>query len=150
MPIPDFTDYGLLPQGVHDCTVEEAGQFLCSNERRKEIWAGLLDFFQWIMQFPRPDAIFVDGSYVTDKPLPGDVDVIVDVTTCAVADQQLWMNAWAQNRDYAKAQFSVDFYPIVVGQDHDFSAFFQYIRVDEALRRGVSLTTRKGILRVQP
>jgi hypothetical protein len=43
----------------------------------------------------------------------------------------------------------VDFYPFVVGQGNDFSAFFQYVRVEEALRRGIAPTVRKGILRVE-
>jgi hypothetical protein len=149
MPIPGFTEYGILPEGVHDCTIPEAEQFCCLNDRRTEIWTGLQNFIGWAAGYPRPDSILIDGSFVTDKPLPSDVDIVIDVTTCDAAGQQTWMDAWAANADNIKAQHGVDFYPFVIGNGNDFSAFFQYVRVDEALRRGIPPTVRKGILRVQ-
>jgi hypothetical protein len=148
MAIPDFTQYGLLPQGVHDCTFPEAAAFLCSNEHRSGIWTGLQNFIEWTSTFPQPDAFLIDGSYVTDKALPNDVDIVIDITSCSNDDQQIWIAAWAAHHEYAKATFSVDFYPFSVGVGSDFSAFFQYVRVDEALRRGIPPSVRKGILKV--
>jgi hypothetical protein len=149
MPIPGFTEYGILPEGVHDCTIPEAEHFCCSNNRRIEIWAGLQNFIKWASKFPRPDCILIDGSFVTDKLLPSDVDIVVDITNCDTVDQKKWMDAWAANADNIKAEDGVDFYPFVIGNGNDFSVFFQYVRVDEALRRGIPPTVRKGILRVQ-
>lgn len=148
MAIPNFTEFGLLPQGVHECTLLEAESFLCSNDHRSGIWAGLRNFLDWSEALPKPTAFLIDGSYVTDKVLPNDVDVIVDTTHCTAAEQQLWVEAWAQNHEHAKAAFSVDFWPFVVGVGNDFSAFFQYVRVEEALRRGIPPAVRKGIIRV--
>lgn len=148
MAIPDFTQYGLLPQGVHECTIPEAQAFLCSNEHRSRIWAGLQNFLDWARVLPQPDAFLIDGSYVTDKVLPNDVDVIVDTTHCIAADQQLWVEAWAVHHERAKVDFSVDFWPVVIGIGNDFSAFFQYVRVEEALRRGIPPAVRKGIIKV--
>ena len=148
MAIPEFTQYGLLPQGVHECTIPEAQAFLCSNEHRAIIWAGLQNFLNWAQGLPSPDAFLIDGSYVTDKALPNDVDVIVDTTLCTPADQQIWVEAWAEHHEHAKNAFSVDFWPVVIGVGNDFSAFFQYVRVEEALRRGIPPAVRKGLIRV--
>jgi hypothetical protein len=148
MPIPNFTEHGLLPAGVHECTFAEAGAFLCLNERRNDIWSGLQNFLVWASEFPAPDAFLIDGSYVTDKPLPGDVDVVVDITGCSQVDQAVWVTAWAQHHAYAKDAFLVDFYPFAIGEGSDFSAYFQYVRVEEALQRGIPPTVRKGILKV--
>jgi hypothetical protein len=148
MAIPEFNQYGLLPQGVHDCTFLEAQALLSYNERRSEIWTGLQNFLQWAQALPASSAILIDGSYVTDKVLPSDVDVIVDTTQCTAHGQNLWVQAWADQCEFAKATFSVDFYPIVVGVGNDFAAFFQYVRVEEALRRGIPPAVRKGILKV--
>lgn len=148
MAIPQFTEHGLLPSGVHECTFAEAEAFLCLNERRTDIWAGLENFLVWAAAFPTPDAFLIDGSYVTDKTQPADVDVVVDITGCSDAEQATWFDIWAQHYAYAKAQFLVDFYPFVIGEGNDFSAYFQYVRVEEALQRGIAATVRKGILKV--
>lgn len=150
MPVPAFTQYGLLPAGVHQCTFAEAQACLCSNQHREQVWDGLIQFAQWAVRLPSPDAYLLDGSFVTDKPLPKDIDLVVDVTGCSQADQLNWFAAHAAHHAVAKQQFSVDFYPFVIGLGNDFSAFFQYVRVDEALRRGIPPTVRKGILRVAP
>ncbi|WCT73264.1 hypothetical protein PQ455_16845 [Sphingomonas naphthae] len=148
MAIPQFNQHGLLPEGVHDCTFLEAQAFLCSNEHRSAIWARLQRFLDWAAAFPRPAAFLIDGSYVTDKPLPNDVDVIVDVTSCSTEQQKQWFAVWAEQHEFAKLTFSVDFYPFAIGLGSDFSAFFQYVRIEEALRRGIAPTVRKGILKV--
>lgn len=148
MPVPAFTQQGILPAGVHACTFLEAEQFLCSNQRRIEIWQGLQGFLRWAQGLPKPTAVLIDGSYVTDKALPGDVDIVVDITACNGPEQQIWFQTWSASQDAIKARFQVDFYPFVVGHGNDFSSFFQYVRVDEALRRGISPAERKGILRV--
>ena len=104
----------------------------------------------WVAGLPQPALIYVDGSYVTDKPVPGDVDVVVDVSGCDTEGQQHWLQEWAANHDQVKAVHHVDFYPVVCGPGHDFVAFFQYVRAEEALRRGIGLDVRKGILQVTP
>ena len=110
MPIPEFTEQGLLPAGVHSCTLPEAQQILCSNDRRITIWDGLLGFLEWAAPLPAPDGFLIDGSYVTDKPLPGDVDVVVDITGCSEAQHQEWFAAWEHNYTFVKETFEVDFY----------------------------------------
>lgn len=149
MPVPDFTENGILPAGIHECSLLEAAQFLCLNERRTEIWTGLTEFLNWSDQFPNPTALLIDGSYVTDKALPGDVDLVVDITACLEPDQAMWFEAWEAHHEHVKQNYLVDFYPVVVGDGNDFSAFFQYVRVEEALRRGIAPNIRKGILRVE-
>jgi hypothetical protein len=148
MAIPIFTECGILPAGVHDCTLAEAEAFLAINEPRSAIWNGLQGFFRWTGPLPAPTSFLIDGSYVTDKATPNDVDVVVDLTGCSNIEFQAWNQIWASHREYAKVNFSVDFYPAVAGIGNDFSAFFQYVRIDEALQRGMSPDVRKGILRL--
>lgn len=148
MAIPQFTECGILPAGVHDCTLVEAEAFLAVNEPRAAIWTGLEGFLRWTEPLPAPSCFLIDGSYVTDKVSPNDVDVVVDLTGCSIVDIQAWTERWASHHDYAKVTFSVDFYPAVAGMGNDFSAFFQYVRIDEALRRGMAPDVRKGILRL--
>jgi hypothetical protein len=150
MPLPAFTERGILPEGIHHCTLDEAQQLLCANDTRETIWNGLMGFMVWATQYPAPDAFLLDGSFVTDKPLPGDIDVVVDVTGCSESDREAWYRAFFAGHQFTKDNFRVDFYPFVIGLGKDFSAFFQYVRVEDALLRGLGPNTRKGILRVEP
>lgn len=143
-----FNDYGILDAGVHACTFHEAAEFLCGNQRRLEIWQGLTGFLEWSKALPSPTAYLLDGSFVTDKAAPSDVDVVVDITSCSKHDRENWINVWRNQHDHVKESYLVDFYPFIVGEGNDFSAFFQYVRMDEALRRGIPPEIRKGILRV--
>lgn len=150
MPVPGFTTHGLLPPGVHPCSMAEAAAALCTSEQRKTIWAGLEGFVGWAAKLSGPTNLYVDGSYVTDKPIPGDVDVVVDISACDAAGQAQWLQAWVDSHQHVKVTYHVDFYLMVIGHGNDFVAFFQYVRAEEALRRGIGLDVRKGILQVTP
>lgn len=110
MPVPDFTDNGLLPAGIHGCSLAEAEEVLSSNPRRAEIWQGLLRFIDWADPLPPPTSMLIDGSYVTDKPLPGDVDVVVDITECSSEDRQLWFDSWSAQHGFVKDNFLATIY----------------------------------------
>jgi len=148
MPIPKMTEFGLLPEGVHACTAEEAEGAFCHNDRRAAIWAGFRRFVQQTEHLQPPSEILVDGSFVTDKELPNDVDVVVDVSGCDDAGKSSWFDMFRANHQQIHSDHHVDFYPVVVGQGNDFSAFFQYVRAKDALDRGIDPSVRKGILRM--
>ena len=74
--------------------------------------------------------------------------MVVDITSCDETARRQWFEAWFLNRQHSKDAFHVDFYPFVVGEGKDFSAFFQYVRVEDAFLRGLEPSVRKGILRV--
>jgi len=147
MPIPQLDKTGLLPAGIHNCTLAEIAEFFCTNDARREIWDGFGKFLEWIASKPQPSAILVDGSFTTDKSVPSDVDVVIELSTLSAVDQSHWVKAWSISHDWAKKQFSTDFYPVVT-HGSDFSAYFQYVKIEDALNRGLPLGLRKGILRV--
>lgn len=150
MPLPVLNDFGLLPAGVHDCDGDEIHANFCASPAREAIWQAFQGFLRWAETQPGPFTIFVDGSFVTDKAAPSDVDVAVDITGCSKADQDVWLIAYHREHARLKREFKTDFYPVIIGAGHDFTAFFQYVRVDEALARGAPDGTRKGILRLVP
>lgn len=83
MAIPRFNEDGWLPDGVHDCTLEEAAkQFgaFQSNDRRPELWAGFREFVRETKACGLLDAILVDGSFVTADPAPHDIDLVLVVS----------------------------------------------------------------------
>lgn len=148
MPIPALNDFGLLPAGVHDCVGPEVQENFCGNPARAAVWQAFQGFLEWAYTMPGPISVLVDGSFVTDKPVPGDVDVAIDISACAAADQDAWLIAYHREHERLKRDFRTDFYPVLDGVGHDFTAFFQYVRVDDALARGAPNGVRKGILRL--
>ena len=82
MPIPDFDADGLLPAGVHDVTVEDIrvrfGVFR-GGEQRPILMAKLEAFIAEARSSEVIVEVLVDGSFVTAKPDPNDVDLILIV-----------------------------------------------------------------------
>ncbi len=75
--IPEFRDDGYLPEGLHAATEAEVTFRFGTAGRKRTLLA--LRLRRWIelarlVQAPR---LFVDGSFVTAKPEPGDVDAII-------------------------------------------------------------------------
>ena len=148
MPIPALDLHGFLPNGVHLCTIEEVENIFCWNECRLEIWRGGLQFLSELITRNMAYPIYIDGSFITDKKLPGDVDVVLDLTHADDFTQFLCVKMFQSERESIKARYHVDFCPNLPG-NNDFSAFFQYIGPKTATIKGLNNKYRKGILRVE-
>lgn len=77
-PIPSFVngDY-YLPKGLHRCTIKEIEESLLFSDRRKTVWRLFTDFtFRLHTLGITPQAALVDGSFVTKRTNPGDVDFV--------------------------------------------------------------------------
>jgi hypothetical protein len=80
MPIPALTTDGFLPEGVYACTLEEVrerfGQFQ-ESDCRCRLFERLEDYVRNASASGVVRAIIVDGSFVTSKNAPGDIDLII-------------------------------------------------------------------------
>ena len=148
MPIPALDLHGFLPNGVHICTIEEIENTFCWNEHRSKIWRGGLKFLSKLITRDMDFPIYVDGSFITDKKLPGDVDIVLDLTQADDFKQFLGVKMFQSEREIIKMEYCVDFCPNLPG-NNDFSAFFQYIGPKMATIKGLNDKYRKGILRVE-
>ena len=75
--IPEFRTDGYLPEGVHVATEAEVTfRFGTDTSRRRRL---ALRLRRWIELSRAVSAkrLFVDGSFVTAKPEPNDVDAVV-------------------------------------------------------------------------
>ncbi len=71
--VPDFTRGGLLPPGVHWGTWEEVVSRFGGNGPRRELLAGLRAALENLRD-AGCRTVYIDGSFVTEKDLPGDYD----------------------------------------------------------------------------
>jgi hypothetical protein len=74
MPIPAFVD-GRLPPGTHPCTWEELETCFSLGDRRQELTVALHGFFDSARDCGFA-GIVVGGSYVSEGPNPGDLDLL--------------------------------------------------------------------------
>jgi hypothetical protein len=77
VPIPAFRRDGYLPEGLHGASEEEVVARFGQPSLRREYLLGRLR--RWLERARAVGArrFFVNGSFVTEKAEPGDVDAVV-------------------------------------------------------------------------
>jgi hypothetical protein len=82
--IPLFNEHGCLPEGIYDCTMEEAAQRFGdfqSSDRRPQLWDKFIEFMREAKSCGFIDAVLLDGSFVTAENAPNDIDLVVVVSS---------------------------------------------------------------------
>lgn len=90
--------------------------------------------------------VFIDGSFVTDKTLPKDVDVTLELPPASPEVLKIFLASRVFDRTFVKGAFHVDVLPTFGPQD--FRQWFQKLRPEEAHLRGLKAGDTKGILRM--
>lgn len=148
MAIPQLNADGLLPEGVHDCSLDEVGKVFgqfALGSHRDDLFERLCRYVADVRLARVAVEIIVDGSFVTDKHDPGDIDLLVvlradhDFTSRL---RPLDYNVISKRR--VQTRFGFDVLPAVEGgADHDrYLDFFQDVKERPGLR--------KGVLRIRP
>jgi len=75
--IPEFDENGNLPPGIHHATLQEIIERFGVRKslKRCSLTNNLQDFFSFIKDYAI--GVYVDGSYITSKLAPNDIDLIV-------------------------------------------------------------------------
>ena len=137
--IPEFNQYGYLPAGIHNATLAQVKQrFGSGRAERREIFQGLQSLVNVLRTQRKTVAqLQVDGSFVTDKGCPQDVDCIVVVTKdfdfASPAAQQLL---------HAQELFHTHLFTFI---EHDQRRYRELLRFFGHDRDGMS----KGLLEVK-
>lgn len=150
MPVPDFDQFGLLPDGVHSCTVEEVKNKLAWNAQRIRLTDLLWEF---IAQELRPrfeivPPIVLNGSYVTSENCPSDINLVLVLRD--LPDNQQWEGQMLYQRNPDLLQrYQVDMRPGLERLNQDFVAYFKGLRPQIAFAKGLRYTHTKGLLRLE-
>lgn len=117
------------------------------NGRRIELFSKFQQFVALARSFELFSTIFLDGSFVTDKAAPGDIDVVLVIPRAHVAQLIAHPNArQIMNTHRIKQTFEVHLF--IQPPPSGMVEFFQSLRPDEAIRRNVAPDQRRGILEV--
>ena len=80
MSIPELNEAGLLPEGIHDASKEDLresfGRFQ-RTDRRSALYKKLSEFMGELRATGLIAAVIVDGSFVTSKDEPSDIDMML-------------------------------------------------------------------------
>ena len=77
MPIPKLQDNGFLPPGLYIADLNEIRERFGQTSERRRMLFGRLRTFVELARYVEALRMFVDGSFVTAKTEPGDVDVVI-------------------------------------------------------------------------
>lgn len=143
--IPDFISipgalWPLLPPGIHNASMQEFSERFVYNDKRRVLYEGLMlgltDIFNAGCQ-----QVFIDGSYVTAKPEPGDYDLCWDIQGVNPDLLDPVFGDFSKKRENQKRKFGGEYFPFSILEPpaHSFLTFFQ---TDKATG------TQKGIIRI--
>jgi hypothetical protein len=78
--LPDFTENGLLPEGIHRTTFEEFEKrfvYFDVSDRRYRLFDRLRELYHQACRSGIVKRFLVVGSFVTSKPEPNDFDCLL-------------------------------------------------------------------------
>jgi len=78
MPLPEFNEFGDLPEGIHPATFAEVtARFGSGTTQRIAVTDRLQRIYQLAVATGHLDRLIIFGSYVSDGSEPNDVDVVL-------------------------------------------------------------------------
>lgn len=129
-----------LPPGIHLATWPELVKRFGTNERRRDILAGLLRALQALKAAGCRRA-FIDGSFVTSKEVPGDFDGCWDHNGVDFDALDPVLLNFEGHREAQKAKFEGELFIAATQADELGTRFLDFFQLD---RDGRS----KGIIQI--
>ena len=150
MPVPDFDRYGLLPGGVHGCTMEEVEAALAWNEQRRQLTSRLREFItnEVSTRFVVIPPVVLDGSYVTAKEKPSDINLILELHELPDL-QKMQAVDLCQRRPEILLRYQIDLNTALQPSGKNFVAYFSSLDPREAIAMNLYHDHKKGLLRLR-
>ena len=125
----------VLPPGIHNATLEDVETRFATSDHRKHLFSG---FTSGVMALRKAGCkkIFLDGSFVTEKPIPGDFDVCWDPMRVDHTKLDPVFLDFSDRRKKQKERFHGEFFPAswLAKGKHFFLIFFKSTNTREMLK----------------
>ena len=131
--IPGFDANGKLPPGVHDASWGEIVATFGWTARRRELLDGLKSALEPIREAGCA-RIYINGSFVTDKGEPGDIDVAWEpagVDVDRLLELEPVFGEFADRRAAQKAKFGCEFFPASFSANLVGNTFLEFFQIDK-------------------
>lgn len=102
--------WSVLPPGIHQASLSEIETLFATNPWRRELFAGLVVALIRL-RLAGCLIVYLDGSYVTGKPQPGDYDACWDPNGVDPAKLDPVFLQFGDGRSAQKAAFKGEFFP---------------------------------------
>lgn len=139
MPIPPLTSDGLLPVGVHECTLDEIKSVFGPYGRRRSLYLRLVEFLEAAMKSGLVLEVIVDGSFVTSALEPGDIDLAIAVRERNETGllRPIEYNVLSKRRVKKKYDFDILAAPVGSPEFHAHVEFFSQVKSRPGVMKGV-------------
>lgn len=143
--IPDFIDIGatwrVLPPGIHGATLEEIELRFAGSLQRRRLFMGLIEGIT-ALRMANCSEIYLDGSFVTEKEIPGDYDACWN--PIGVDDKKLdpVFLDFTNGRKTQKLKFLGEYFPSSATETSSGFSFLEYFQIEKDTKKA------KGIIRI--
>ena len=141
MPLPDFDETGELPEGVYLASLGEViARFGGGDTQRRAVCGRLERIFDLAKATGGLERFVVFGSFITAKPAPNDVDIILimrddfDLSACDGESKMLFEHAQAET-SFGASVFWIRPSLLLIETVDEFIAHWQVKR--DRTRRGI-------------
>lgn len=146
MPIPALTADGLLPAGIFDCSLADVrvsfGAFQGSDTRQR-LYVRLEELVATMKKSTLFEVLLLDGSFVTAKPAPNDIDLVAVLRPGHDFERDLPMSEYALvSRAMLRRRFGFD----IIVAERDSQLYRSYVEFFSRVRELPE--ARKGLLRL--
>jgi len=142
--IPELVNIGspwkVLPPGIYVAMLEEIKVRFANTNYRKNLYSG---FDRGINSLRESGCktVYIDGSFTTDKPVPGDYDACWDTSGVDTTLLDPVLLDFNDNRLEQKRKYFGEFFPANF-LANSFFTFLDFFQIDKYTGR------QKGILRI--
>jgi hypothetical protein len=147
-----FDDRRLLPEGIHDATLEEIEREFSLSNRRRTLFDNLKQYLGGLKLTGWACQVLLDGSFVMPSVVePNDIDAILVLPS----DWDLTRTDFRPyeynvlDGKHTKRVFKIELYPVLPDSDryHKFVELFTKVRIEWCQQFSWPADSRKGIVR---
>jgi len=135
-----------MPPGIHWATWAEVESCFGTTARRRELLRGLKQALD-ALRAAGCQTAYIDGSFVTNKAVPGDFDACWDPAGVDLARLDPVLKTFDPGRVTQKAKFGGEFFPSTVGADAAGTLFLDFFQVnkDTGAAKGIVAIDLRGL-----
>lgn len=143
--IPEFNGDGNLPPGIHEATLAEVEEKFAYNIKRRLLFNHLLELIGDLRNIDCK-AIYLDGSFTTEKILPGDMDICWDENGVDF-DKVYYYMPILFDFDFPRSEqqkiYCADIFPATLIEGNSKKFFLDFFQEDK------NTNLPKGIIKIQ-
>ena len=128
--IPPFQPDGSLPAGIHWADWEEIEARFGSTPHRRHLLQGFREGAK-LLKAAGCKAVFLDGSFVTAKEMPGDFDACWAVQDVDADKLDPVFLDFSNRRAAQKAKFQGEFFPADIPEGLSGRTFMDFFQTDK-------------------